>query len=61
MPFSSRNSSVETVRRADQILVIDNGWILERGAHHELLRRGGLYAELCRTQLIDDDLESIAS
>jgi ATP-binding cassette subfamily B protein len=39
-----------TVREAEQILVIDAGRVTERGKHAELLARGGLYAELYRTQ-----------
>jgi ABC-type multidrug transport system fused ATPase/permease subunit len=35
-----------TVRRADQILVLDGGEIKETGTHDELLRRGGLYKRL---------------
>jgi len=38
------------VRDADLILVMDQGRIVERGTHDELLQRGGLYAELYRTQ-----------
>ena len=41
---------LSTVRDADQILVIDNGTIVERGKHDELLAAGGLFAELYRTQ-----------
>jgi ATP-binding cassette, subfamily B, bacterial len=41
---------LSTIREADQILVIDEGRILERGTHNELLAKGGLYAELYRTQ-----------
>ena len=41
---------LSTVREADQILVIDDGRIVERGTHDELLAAGGLYAELYRTQ-----------
>ncbi len=41
---------LSTVREADQILVIDDGRVVERGRHEELLLRGGLYAELYRTQ-----------
>ncbi|MEO9323789.1 ABC transporter ATP-binding protein [Nocardioides sp. C4-1] len=41
---------LSTVRNADQILVVDDGRIVESGTHPELLARGGLYAELYRTQ-----------
>jgi ATP-binding cassette, subfamily B, bacterial len=36
--------------QADQILVVDDGRVVERGRHTELLAAGGLYAELYRTQ-----------
>jgi len=38
------------VRDADQILVIDQGRVVERGTHTELLVADGLYADLYRTQ-----------
>ena len=41
---------LSTVRAADQILVIDDGRIVERGTHAALLGRSGLYADLYRTQ-----------
>ncbi|HZE32554.1 MAG TPA: ABC transporter ATP-binding protein [Actinoallomurus sp.] len=41
---------LSTIREADQILVIDEGRVVERGRHDELLDRGGLYAELYHTQ-----------
>jgi ATP-binding cassette subfamily B protein len=41
---------LSTIREADQILVIDQGRIVERGTHDALLQAGGLYAELYRTQ-----------
>ncbi|WP_407642192.1 ABC transporter ATP-binding protein [Actinomadura formosensis] len=41
---------LSTIREADQILVIDDGRVTERGRHEELLLAGGLYAELYRTQ-----------
>jgi ATP-binding cassette subfamily B protein len=40
-----------TIASPDRILVIDEGRIVEEGAHDELLAAGGLYAELYRTQL----------
>jgi len=42
---------LSTIVNADRILVIDNGEIVEEGSHDELLDRGGLYADLYRTQL----------
>ena len=44
---------LSTVRQADVILVIDDGRIVERGTHDELLARGGLYATLHATQFTD--------
>jgi len=44
---------LSTVRRADMILVMDKGRIVERGTHNELLARGGLYKEIYDLQLID--------
>jgi subfamily B ATP-binding cassette protein MsbA len=43
-----------TVRRADQILVIESGCIVERGTHAELLARGGRYRRLCDMQWHED-------
>jgi len=44
---------LSTVRRADMILVMDKGQIVERGTHNELLARGGLYKEIYDLQLVD--------
>jgi ATP-binding cassette subfamily B protein len=41
---------LSTIQAADEILVLDEGRIVERGPHHDLVRGGGLYAELYETQ-----------
>ncbi len=41
---------LSTIRNADLILVLEQGKIVQRGRHQELLLEGGLYAELYRTQ-----------
>ena len=46
---------LSTVRDADQILVLDDGRIVERGRHSDLVAAGGLYAELYRTQFAVGD------
>lgn len=44
---------LSTVRRADLILVLDQGRIVERGKHHELLQQDGLYRQIFELQLRD--------
>ncbi len=45
---------LSTIRNADQILVVDDGRIVQAGTHAELLAEGGLYADLYRTQFVHD-------
>jgi len=47
---------LSTVRDADMILVLQDGRIVQRGRHHELLAAGGLYADLHRTQFRGQDV-----
>jgi ATP-binding cassette subfamily B protein len=49
---------LSTITNADQILVVDDGQIVERGNHESLLAEDGLYAELYRT-LVRADVEPI--
>ena len=44
---------ISSVRKADQIIVLDHGRIAERGSHQELLRQNGLYASIYRDQTRD--------
>jgi len=45
-----------TLKSADLILVLHEGRIMEQGTHDELLARGGLYAEMHMTQLLEEEL-----
>jgi len=47
---------VSSVRDADLILVLEQGRVVERGTHAELITRGGFYADLYRKQLLEEEL-----
>ena len=48
---------LSTVRSADQILVLHDGSIVERGKHEELITKDGVYAEMCRQQFWNEKKE----
>jgi subfamily B ATP-binding cassette protein MsbA len=51
---------LSTIRAADRIAVLDDGWLLELGTHQELLASDGLYAHLWRLQASERPTESSA-
>jgi len=48
---------ISSINEADEIIVLENGRIAERGSHEELLKTGKLYRELHRRQVIAEELE----
>ena len=48
---------VSALKWADQIIVLDDGAIVERGTHSELVARDGLYAQIDRRQRLEEELE----
>src|SRR5262249_26146155 len=46
---------LSTVRRADRILVLENGRLAGEGTHGQLMSQSGLYSRLARLQLLDDE------
>nr|WP_300003227.1 ABC transporter ATP-binding protein [Tissierella sp.] len=48
---------ISTIQSADEILLLDDGDILERGKHLDLLRLNGLYTELYERQLLEEKIE----
>jgi subfamily B ATP-binding cassette protein MsbA len=46
---------LSTIKKADRIVVLDQGRIVEIGSHDELLKKGGRYADLYRIQFSDQE------
>ncbi len=51
---------VSTVKDADKIIVLNEGKIVEEGTHDELVALGGIYGELHRKQLLEEQLENLS-
>jgi len=50
---------ISTVKDADQIVVLNDGKVAERGTHDELVEKGGIYAELHQKQLLEEELDQL--
>ena len=50
---------LSTIEKADKIIVLDHGQIVEQGSHRELLRQNGLYAQLVQKQMAGPDADSV--
>lgn len=50
---------LSTIFKADIILVMKNGQIAEKGTHHDLLEKDGIYKKLCETQFGKENMEEI--
>jgi ATP-binding cassette subfamily B protein len=50
---------ISTVKDADQIVVLHEGRIAEQGTHQDLVDAGGIYAELYKKQLLEEELEQL--
>lgn len=51
---------LSTIKHANMICVVDEGRVVERGSHEELVAKGGLYAELSRSQFIAEPASAVA-
>jgi ATP-binding cassette subfamily B protein len=49
---------ISTVKDSDQIVVVEDGEIVERGRHEDLIATGGIYAAMFREQQVRESLEA---
>ncbi len=50
---------ISTVKNADNIIVIDEGKIVEQGNHDQLVELNGIYADLHQKQLLEEELKEL--
>lgn len=50
---------ISTIKHADQIFVVEEGRITQRGRHEELVDEPGLYSELYQKQLLEEQIHSV--
>ena len=50
---------VNAAKRCDSIVVLDEGRVVERGTHAELLQRGGIYAAFAEEQRVESELRDL--
>ena len=50
---------ISAVKEANEILVLDDGEVVERGDHQALIQKGGIYADLFHQQQLSEELEQL--
>lgn len=50
---------ISTLQKADHIAVLSDGLLSEYGTHEELMKKGGFYAEICKKQQLEQELEGM--